>query len=93
MGQVMIRSALSTEFSVTEAKARFAELLDRVESGEEITVTRRGKPVARLVREKRKLTVEERLQAHHDWIAYRNLHKPTLGPDLTIKQLINEGRR
>jgi prevent-host-death family protein len=33
----------------TEAKARFSELLDRVEHGEEITITRGGKPAARLV--------------------------------------------
>jgi prevent-host-death family protein len=85
--------ARSTEFSVADAKARFSELIARAEAGEEITIKRHGKPVARLVPEKRKLTVEQRLQAHHDWIAYRDLHKPTLGPDLTIKQLIEEGRR
>jgi hypothetical protein len=33
------------------------------------------------------------MQAHQDWIAYRDKHKPTLGPGLTIKELINEGRR
>jgi prevent-host-death family protein len=32
-----------------EAKTHFAELLKRAERGEEITITRRGKPVARLV--------------------------------------------
>jgi len=32
-----------------EAKTHFAELLSRAERGEEITITRRGKPVARLV--------------------------------------------
>ena len=32
-----------------EAKTHLAELLDRVESGEKITITRRGKPVARLI--------------------------------------------
>ncbi len=31
-----------------EAKTHFAELLQRVEAGEEIVITRRGKPVARL---------------------------------------------
>ena len=85
--------ARATEFSVADAKARFSELLARAEAGEEITIKRHGKPVARLVPEKRKLTVEERMKAHHDWIAYRDKHKPTLGPELTIKQLIEEGRR
>jgi prevent-host-death family protein len=32
-----------------EAKTRFGQLLKRVERGEEITITRRGKVVARLV--------------------------------------------
>ena len=32
-----------------EAKTRLAELLDRVERGEEVVIARRGRPVARLV--------------------------------------------
>ena len=32
-----------------EAKTHLAALLDRVERGEEVVITRRGKPVARLV--------------------------------------------
>lgn len=31
-----------------EAKTKLSELLDRVERGEEVTITRHGKPVARL---------------------------------------------
>ncbi len=33
---------------VSEAKAKFAELIRRAEAGEEILLTRNGKPVARL---------------------------------------------
>ncbi|MEO6972204.1 MAG: type II toxin-antitoxin system prevent-host-death family antitoxin [Rhodoferax sp.] len=36
-------------FAVFEAKNRFSELLNAVENGEEITITRHGQPVARLV--------------------------------------------
>jgi prevent-host-death family protein len=32
-----------------EAKTHFSQLLERVERGEEIVITRRGKPVARMV--------------------------------------------
>ena len=32
-----------------EAKAKLSELLERVARGEEVTITKRGKPVARLV--------------------------------------------
>lgn len=53
--------------SLADAKARLSELIDRAEAGEEICITRRGKPVARLlparrapkaidVRDMRKLT-------------------------------------
>ena len=38
----------SSQISIAEAKARFAALVSRAEAGEEIIVTRNGKPVARL---------------------------------------------
>lgn len=34
--------------SLADAKAHLSELIDRVEAGESIEITRRGKPVARL---------------------------------------------
>lgn len=37
------------EFGAFEAKNKLSALLDRVEKGEEITITRHGRPVARLV--------------------------------------------
>lgn len=38
-----------TEFGAFEAKNKFSELLDRVERGEHVVITRRGKPVAEIV--------------------------------------------
>jgi prevent-host-death family protein len=38
-----------TTASISEAKAKLSALLDRVKAGEEITITDRGKPVARIV--------------------------------------------
>lgn len=38
-----------TEVGSFEAKTHLSALLERVERGEEIVITRRGKPVARLV--------------------------------------------
>ncbi len=35
--------------SITEAKAKLLSLVDDVQAGEEIEITRHGKPVARLV--------------------------------------------
>lgn len=37
--------------ALAEAKARLSELIDRVAAGETVSITRRGKPVARLVAE------------------------------------------
>ncbi len=34
--------------TVVEAKAHLSELLDKVESGEEVVITRHGRPVAQL---------------------------------------------
>ena len=38
-----------TEIGAFEAKNKLSELLDRVERGERVVITRRGKPVAELV--------------------------------------------
>ena len=35
--------------SLTDAKARLSEILGEVEAGEEVVITRHGKPVARVV--------------------------------------------
>jgi prevent-host-death family protein len=40
--------------SLADAKARLSEIVDRVEAGESIEITRRGKPAARLVPPERK---------------------------------------
>jgi prevent-host-death family protein len=42
-----------TEVNVREAKAHLSRLLARVEAGEEILISRAGKPIARLVRARR----------------------------------------
>lgn len=46
-------------YGVAEAKNNFTHLLDRVQEGESITITRHGKPIAEL-RASPKLTTEER---------------------------------
>jgi prevent-host-death family protein len=83
----------ATEFGAADAKARFAELLARAEAGETITIRRHGRPVAKLVPAKPAKTPEERLKSWEEWKEYRREHNITLGPDLTVKQLIEEGRR
>ncbi|MBX9699895.1 MAG: type II toxin-antitoxin system prevent-host-death family antitoxin [Acetobacteraceae bacterium] len=42
--------SLATLVGAHDAKTRLAELLDRVERGEEIVITRHGRPIAKLSR-------------------------------------------
>ncbi len=44
-----------------EAKTHFSELLEKVEAGEEITITKHGTPVARLVPVTKSYTAAERV--------------------------------
>ncbi|MBF0392321.1 MAG: type II toxin-antitoxin system prevent-host-death family antitoxin [Alphaproteobacteria bacterium] len=39
---------MSIHISIAQAKAGFAELVSRAEAGEEVVITRNGRPVARL---------------------------------------------
>jgi prevent-host-death family protein len=49
MDQVPAQSIIS--IGAYDAKTRLSELLDRVERGEQIVITRHGKPIARLIPE------------------------------------------
>ena len=40
---------MTDQVNVQDAKTRLSELLNRVERGEQITIARAGKPIARLV--------------------------------------------
>lgn len=85
----------STTYSAAEAKAQFSSLLDRVEAGESIIITRHGKPVARLglPDDSEQTRVEARRRAREAFIAWRRSDGPVLGGDVSVKDLINEGRR
>lgn len=73
-----------------DAKTHFSELLQKVESGEEIIITRHGTPIARLVPVKKTTTAEERQTAIQRWI--KTSKGLSLG-GLKIRDLVNEGRR
>ncbi len=72
-----------------DAKTHFSKLLERVEGGEEVTITRHGSPVARMVPVRRKATREQRRQAID---AIRKLALGNSLGGLRIKDLIAEGR-
>jgi prevent-host-death family protein len=78
------------EIGAFEAKSRLGQLLDTVERGEEVVITRHGRAVARMVptaashdREKARRVANQLLEAGR---------RLTLG-GLKIKDLIGEGRR
>ena len=73
-----------------KAKTHLSELLEKVEAGEEITITKHGVPVAKLVPIKREASAEERVAAiQRIQMLGRGL---SLG-GLKIKDLVSEGRR
>jgi prevent-host-death family protein len=66
-------------YGVAEAKNKFTHLLDRVEKGENITITRHGKPVAELRGTPRAAPVrtpEERRAAYAKFVKRRNAQPP-----------------
>jgi len=73
-----------------EAKNRLSELLQRVENGEEVTITRHGKPVARLV-PAAATAEQDRIREAVDWLNRTRKKRKLDG--ITIRQLINEGRK
>jgi antitoxin (DNA-binding transcriptional repressor) of toxin-antitoxin stability system len=77
------------EIGALEARRRLGALLDMVERGEEIVITRRGRRVARLVRETGSIDREQARLAADRIIA--NREGRSLG-GLKIKNLVNEGR-
>ena len=51
------------EVSVAEAKAKLSEILNKVEAGEQVTITRRGKPIAVLNTPRNRFPSREKLRA------------------------------
>jgi len=78
------------EVGAFEAKAKLGQLLDEVEHGEEIVITRRGKPVARLTPV---VLGFDREKARQAAAGIREMRKGVTLGGLKIKDLINEGRR
>ncbi|MEO6811115.1 MAG: type II toxin-antitoxin system prevent-host-death family antitoxin [Isosphaeraceae bacterium] len=74
-----------------EAKTHLPQLLERVARGEEFTITRHGKPIARLIPATISKPRPDARQVIEDLKAFSKGN--TLGDDLTIRDLIEDGRR
>lgn len=79
------------EIGAFEAKNKLGSLLDLVERGEEVLITRRGRPVARLVPAKSKFDVDEARAAGRRIRERAEKLKLKITPE-EIKEWINEGR-
>ena len=73
-----------------EAKNTLGSLLDRVERGEEVMITRRGKDIARLVPAASGI---DRARAENAARALMEVSRGLSLGSVAIKDLINEGRR
>lgn len=72
-----------------EAKTHLSRLLDKVEQGEKITITRHGAPVAQLV----PVAKEEKTDIKKVIEQIRELRKGVTLGGLSIREMIDEGRR
>lgn len=77
--------------SAFEAKTHFGTLLDRVQSGEEIVITRRGQVVARVIPE----GIDRAEDRRNLVAAIRSSREEILADNgsLSARELIDEGRR
>jgi prevent-host-death family protein len=78
-------------FGSFEAKTHLPRLLERVTQGEEFTITKHGKPVARLVPAIADKPKPDVRQAIEELKAFSKGN--TLGEGATICDLIEDGRR
>jgi prevent-host-death family protein len=81
---------MSQTIGAFDAKTHFSKLLERAEAGETITITRHGKPVAKLTPVDDTAARERRRKAIEAWLSRPD--RPTLG-GLDLKALIEEGRK
>ncbi|MBW2328156.1 MAG: type II toxin-antitoxin system prevent-host-death family antitoxin [Deltaproteobacteria bacterium] len=72
-----------------EAKTHLAQLLRRVSKGEKITITKHGVPIATLQASE----VSRRCPAKEVIKQMRQFRRNNLRDDLSIREMIEEGRR
>lgn len=84
-----------TTMTAHEAAVHFEEVLDQVENGETVAITRDARTVATLSatpKRESEFDPDDAMRAAEEWLAYRKEHNITLG-GLSIRELIDEGRK
>ena len=81
---------LNQQIGAFEAKTHFSQIINEVERGADYIVTRRGKPVAKIIpfKQEREMTFEEALEK------FKELRKHYRGKpgSFNIREAIEEGR-
>lgn len=75
---------------IDEAATRFKELIQSVEEGEEVMLTRDGQPVAQISQTKPRRTQEELQQTMREMLAARDRRQPVTSEE--IRAWREEGR-
>jgi len=82
---------MAQQIGAFEAKTNFSRILLQTEQGEDFVITKRGKPVAKIIpfRQEPEMTRQE---AFEKLTEMRKLYRGKPG-DFNIRQAIEEGRR
>jgi len=82
---------LNQQIGAFEAKTHFSQIIDRVEKGADYIVTRRGKPVAKII------PIEQKLEMSWEEILvkFKELRKNYRGEpgSFNIREAIEDGRK
>ena len=82
---------MSGQIGAFEAKTHFSQIIQKVENGADFIITRRGKPVAKIIpfKQEKTMTFKEAVEAFTEM---KKLYRGKPG-DFNIREAIEEGRR
>ena len=82
---------MQQQIGAFEAKTHFSQIIEKVENGADFVITRRGKPVAKIVPFKQEPEIT-RQDAFSQLMEMRKLYRGKPG-SFNIREAIEEGRR
>ena len=82
---------MAQQIGTFEAKTHFSQIIDKVEHGTDFIITRRGKPVAKIIPFKQEPEMT-RQEAFTQLAEFRKLYRGKPG-SFNIREAIEEGRK
>ena len=82
---------LTQEIGLFEAKTHFSQIVEKAENGEDFIITRRGRPVAKIIPFKKEPKMT-RTEAVEKLIEMRKLYRGEPG-SFNLREAIEDGRR